>query len=89
MSPKAAEMQSGYCPAIGGQHHPELHPQGAQLNSITGLQDSGAYAGLEAQRGALMSSTGCFGGTSPSGRFGLNVAQGSFSSSAQSMFLWK
>ncbi len=34
-----------------------------------------------------MSSTGCFGGTSPSGRLGRNVAQGSSSSSAQSMFL--
>jgi hypothetical protein len=29
------------------------------------------------------------GGTNPSGRFGRNVAQGSFRSSAQSMFLWK
>ena len=36
-----------------------------------------------------MSSTGWRGGTSPSGRLGLNVAQGSFSSNAQSMFLWK
>jgi hypothetical protein len=36
-----------------------------------------------------MSSTGCFGGTSPSGRLGRKVAQGSPSSSAQSMFFWK
>jgi hypothetical protein len=36
-----------------------------------------------------MSSTGCFGGTSPSGRFGLKVVQGSSSSSAQSKFLRK
>ncbi len=47
------------------------------------------YAGREAQRGARMRSTGCLGGTSPSGRFGRNVAQGSFSSSAQRRFLWK
>jgi hypothetical protein len=36
-----------------------------------------------------MSSTGWRGGTRPSGRFGRKVAQGSLSSNAQSMFLWK
>lgn len=36
-----------------------------------------------------MSKTGCFGGTSPSGRLGRNVAQGSPSSSAQRRFFWK
>jgi hypothetical protein len=42
-----------------------------------------------AQRGGRISSTGCRGGTSPSGRFWRNVVQGSSSSRAQSMFLRK
>jgi len=42
-----------------------------------------------AHLGGLISSTGCFGGTKPSGRFGLKVVQGSSSSKAQSRFLWK
>ena len=42
-----------------------------------------------AQRGGRMSRTGWRGGTSPSGRSGRKVVQGSSSSSAQSMFLAK